>query len=546
MKDMMSAQKVVLIGLDACDPALAQKFAAKGVMPNLAKLLETGARAPVENPHGLFVGALWVNFITAVKPERHGFHCWNRIQLENYQYALHTPDIRDLPSFWAQIADAGKRVGAIDVPHMISGRPINGFELAEWGAHDKHHGLHSYPEALCREVDARFGLHPVLRGEVVYEAHDSAPDDWVRRAGAVRTPDEECGLLQDLLAGAEAKRAMVSALMREQEWDLFVAVFGEAHAVGHQQWHLHDPTHPRYDAKTVEAMGGDPMEQVYAAMDRAVGDLQSQCPPDTLFLVYLSHGMGPHYDGDHHLEEVLARLDKHGRRREASTGRPPAKSLEFTLRSAAKAAIPAALRPYLRKLMNPQPLSREERRARQRFFWEPNNTVHGGVRINLAGREPRGVVQPHEVDDLIAEITEGLLEIRNLDTGKPMIRKVERCDRWHKRSPDDAMPDLFLEWDRSGLVENISSPKIGTLHKPYDGWRTGDHRPAGMLLAAGRGVAAGTRMPKLTTEDIGPSVAAAMGVQIRDVDGAPAEWLAQLGSGRRSPKGRRSAAEAAQ
>lgn len=156
--------------------------------------------------------------------------------------------------------------------------------------------------------------------------------------------------------------------------------------------------------------------------------------------------------------------------------------------------------------------------------------MYGGVRINLAGREPDGVVQPNEVDALVAEITEGLLEIRNLDTGGRVIRGVERCDRWHRRSAQDVMPDLFLDWERSHLIENVASPRIGELRKRYQGWRTGDHRPAGMLVAHGSGLPSGVRMESLAPEDIGPSLAAVLRVDVPQVDGSASPWLARLGA----------------
>lgn len=523
---MTSDRKVVMIGLDACDPALAQRFAADGVMPNLARLLETGARAPVENPVGLFVGSLWVNFGTALRPERHGFHCWNEIEPATYEYRLNTPSIAHIPQFWTQISEGGKRVGVIDVPHMIANQPLNGFQIVEWGCHDKHHGFHASPPELAKIVEADFGLHPALKGKHVYGAGDTAPDDWAHRAGPLRTGPEDCALLRDMLAGAEQKRRMTTSLMREGDWDLFLSVFGESHAIGHQQWHLHDKRHPRHDPQTVTAMGGDPLAQVYAALDRALGDVEAQTPNDALLLVYLSHGMGSHFDGDHLLEEILIRLDRHGRTGAgAPAGEGSAAPRGSALRRVAAAVgVPKSLRSWVGRTFFARP-SAAEARARRRFFKEPNNTVYGGVRLNLMGREPKGIVPPEEVDALIAEITEGLLELVNADTGKPVVRGVERCDRWHKRSPTDTMPDLFLDWERSALIENVSSPRIGVVQGRYTHWRTGDHRPAGLLLAKGEGLAAGVRMPGLAVEDIGPSIAARLGVELRDVDGRAADWL---------------------
>jgi predicted AlkP superfamily phosphohydrolase/phosphomutase len=525
---MKNRRRVVMIGLDACDPALAQRFAAEGVMPNLARLLETGARAPVENPVGLFVGSLWVNFGTALRPERHGFHCWNEIEPATYEYRLNTPSIAHLPQFWDQLSDAGKRVAVIDVPHMIANAPLNGFQIVEWGCHDKHHGFHASPAGMAKLVEGDFGLHPALKGEHPYAPADTAPDDWVHRAGRLRTRDEECALLRDMLAGTEQKRRMTTTLMREGDWDLFLSVFGESHSIGHQQWHLHDERHPRHDAQTVAAMGGDPLAQVYAALDRALGEIEERAPKDALLLVYLSHGMGPHFDGDHLLEEILVRLDRHGRTGAAAPADPgPAAFAGSGLRRiAAAVGVPKSLRAWVGRTLFARP-SAAEARARRRFFKEPNNTVYGGVRLNLMGREPKGCVRPEEVDALIAEITEGLLELVNVDTGKPVIRGVERCDRWHKRSPTDTMPDLFLDWERSSLIETVSSPRIGTLHGRYTHWRTGDHRPAGLLLAKGEGCAPAVRMPGLAVEDIGPSIAARLGIELRDVDGRASDWLAR-------------------
>ena len=53
----MSKPRVVLIAIDACDHHVVRRFAAEGRLPNIARLLDEGAQAPVENPFGLLVGA---------------------------------------------------------------------------------------------------------------------------------------------------------------------------------------------------------------------------------------------------------------------------------------------------------------------------------------------------------------------------------------------------------------------------------------------------------------------------------------------------------
>ena len=43
----------------------------------------------------------------------------------------------------------------------------------------------------------------------------------------------------------------------------------------------------------------------------------------------------------------------------------------------------------------------------------------------------------------------------NVDTGGPVITGVDKSSRWYRRSPEDTLPDLFLNWERSGLIETV-------------------------------------------------------------------------------------------
>jgi hypothetical protein len=88
------------------------------------------------------------------------------------------------------------------------------------------------------------------------------------------------------------------------------------------------------------------------------------------------------------------------------------------------------------------------------------------------------------------------------------------------------MPDLFIEWDRTAPMETVTSPTIGRVHIPYELWRTGDHKAEGLLLARGPDFAAGATLPRVAVEDLGPSIAARLGVTLDEVDGVVASCLA--------------------
>ncbi|MGH2985785.1 MAG: hypothetical protein ACRDLO_03740, partial [Solirubrobacterales bacterium] len=162
----------------------------------------------------------------------------------------------------------------------------------------------------------------------------------------------------------------------------------------------------------------------------------------------------------------------------------------------------------------------------QRWFLAPNNTVYGGVRINVRGREAGGVVAAgSEYERVCEQLAEDLLELVNVDTGEPVVKGVSRTEDHYRRDHVDALPDLLLDWNHERPVETIWSAKTGLIHGRYDLWRSGDHRLDGLLLARGPGLVRGD-MPSLRSIDLGPTVAARLGVELDGVDGEPVAWLA--------------------
>jgi predicted AlkP superfamily phosphohydrolase/phosphomutase len=523
---------IIVVGLDACDVGTVRNMAHAGKLPTLERLLGEWSHATVRNPYGFFVGALWPSFFTARSAARTGFHCWDTITPETYERRLTNPrEIVGRP-FWYALSDAGHRVAVLDVPHTRVTERLNGIQVVEYGCHDRHFGLHTSPPELAAEIVSRVGPHPIF-GVDTYAERQFAPDDYVHRAGEFRNPEEERALLRGMLEGLERKRRLSTAILADGGWDLFISVFGESHAIGHQCWHLHDPAHPRHDARLARELG-DPLEHVYAGLDKALGDHLALVPEHSTVFVLLSHGMGPHYDGTHLLEEVLARIDAADTRRlragaKLRLGAATWNRLPGAVRDSLTPVTAAVLRRYLER--QPAAPSFEgdrgpEDRARRRFFMSPNNSVYGGVRMNVQGREPRGVIRPGaEFDAACEQLKHDLLALVNVDTGAPVVRSVERTDARYVRSERDELPDLLIDWNHDAPADTAWSPKTGIVHVPYKNWRTGDHTPGGFLLARGPGIAPRADLGKIDVADLGPSICSRLGVSLCDVDGRPCAAL---------------------
>ena len=513
---------MLYVGIDACDAPLMRRYAADGTCPRLAALLAESAVAPTTAPYGTYVGSSWMTISTGCEPGRHGFWNWLEVDPSTYGPIHATPRSVPVPPFWLGVAAAGNRVAVLDVPHMAVVDGFDGVLLKEWGCHDRHDGTDSWPPAVLAELDATVGRHPVgcnshPAGDIAF-----APCDYTLRDGPYRSTDEERQLLQRLREGVEVKRRASLALMRREPWDLFMTVLGEAHCVGHQLWHVHDPSHPRHDPAVRRALG-DPVRDIYARLDSVLGDLIDEAGPDTTVVVQMNHGMGPHFDGHHLLDELLRRIDDAlagtftpGRLSQA--GSQLLRRSSGRARSALQRAAAAGLRGKGR-LGEPLPDAPMPPKPERRFFQIDGNTSVGAVRFNLLGREAEGLVhRGDEYERLRWDVAQALLDVIDVATGEPLVRRVVLAEEVLDRSPGDHLPDLFVEWNRDRLVERVWSPLTGTVTGTYWHWRTGDHHDGGMFVVRGPGVVPGER-DVMSLVDTAPTVAAAVGVELPDVDG---------------------------
>ena len=514
----MTARALVL-SLDAADPGLVRRLAAAGEMPAMAALLDRAAIVDTIAPPAVYVSANWPTLFTATQPDRHGYLCWDEIAPGTYERRETDLSYIREPPIWRALSEAGRRVAVFDVPHTTV-EPLNGVIVAEWACHDRHARTGSWPPELAGELSARHGAPLGTADPPAFPQF--APCDYAHRAGEHRTPEETETMMAALRDSVESKRRASLELLERGGWDLFMAVMGESHCVGHQFWHLHD--------------GGaaDPVIDIYRRLDAVVGDHLAALGPDDTAYVTLAHGMTVHNDGTHLLDHVLDRLDwsldhphGHGRATRAARALPRA-----VLRRAAG---------RMRDRFSSAPPSPLPPRETRRWFQIPNNTVVGGVRLNLAGREPLGRIRPGDRREVLAWIAKRLEELVNLETGTRVVRECVITEDIYAREEGDAFADLYIEWERAAPIERVWSPTVGTVSVPYEHWRQGDHERGGITLATGPGIAPGRRAGTFPIVDLGATYAAAAGVRLEGVDGTPVESILPAAARRDDPAGPRRA-----
>jgi predicted AlkP superfamily phosphohydrolase/phosphomutase len=196
--------------------------------------------------------------------------------------------------------------------------------------------------------------------------------------------------LEDAYANWEKQVAMALALMSEPAadgkpaWDLLMTHLFTIDNVQHLFWHCQDPDHPAYTAE-LNARYGAEIERAYCWLDDQVRRLIERAPDDTTVMVVSDHGGVPIY----RLVYLNAWLQMHG---------------YLESREASAEGVAARL---------------NWDRTRAAMFGT------GAVWLNVQGREPRGIVPPGApYEALRREIMHGLLDWRDPETGRPVVKEV--------------------------------------------------------------------------------------------------------------------------
>jgi predicted AlkP superfamily phosphohydrolase/phosphomutase len=505
----MSA-RVLVIGLDAAEATLLERWAAEGDLPAFARLAERGGLARLGNPLETLPGAIWPELETGVSGGRTAlfYHPRQLHSGETIPRKVEADEVDPSLYYWSRASAAGKRVAAVDQPQTVLQPGLDGLMLTEWGLHDRNFSITSEPPELLEEVRARWGDHPVI----------SCDDHGGTREGFDR-------LLDSLLTGAERKTEMLLELLEREDWDLFAGTFGETHCVGHQFWHFFDPAQPGHDPDAPKHLRLA-VKSVYQRVGHGVGALLDAAGPDATVLVVASHGMGTYIGGYQLLPQFLVRIGLGSGSGAAAQMRS---RLPAPVKSVLRRMFPGRVRARLQEAAGslPRPLESPHTRA----IDLPNNRC-GAIRLNIRGREPYGSIEPgDQAEAVLEEIRRELYELEDPDSGERIVAGAVTAEEAFGPDRHADVPDLMVVFRTDvGQITACRSERVGVIragtYNP-DTPRSGDHTVESRLWAVGPGIEPGTRLPEANVLDLAPTVLDLLGVPLPDdLDGHPLAGLA--------------------
>ncbi len=524
-------RRLAIIAFDAMDAELVRRWSAAGFLPAFRGLLEGAAFTAYDDPPNYWSGPLWPSIHRSWRPIRHGCYCPLTIVPGSYRLRWGELDDAKGDPVWRWFAEAGRRVVFADVPFLKVDPACGRKQFWGWNVHDWIAKRASVPGGLLADLTARFGAHPV-------------PDCFDVSCDASSLARFRSGLVE----GAERRTAIFRSLVAADDWDLFFGAYSEAHCGGHWLWHVDDASHPRHRPEEAAVVGPHALRDVYAALDRGLGELLAAVPSEVPCAVFLSHGMGPNYSGHHLLPEILSRFNERweGKRSGTGAGADTARTesgtgtgagggwvnslwtagparLPLAWRLRLKSRIPKRLRQWLalRRMAKPKMWSSAP------AFVIPEDHF-ASVRVNLEDREPNGRIRPgaeyrRYLDDLAAE----LAALRNAETGGPVLEMFHRGDAEADPLALGQQMDLMAWWCKAAPIRAIRSPTLGMIAGDEDidlRPRSGNHIMRGMLILRAPRAKPGRReIPGMNVLDVAPTLCDLAAVR----PGAPIEGVSR-------------------
>lgn len=485
--------KVFLFGLDGMTMRILKPYIADGLLPNFAKVLDGGSSGILRSTIPFYTGPGWTSIATGMNPGKHNiFGFWKK---KGYKTELVTKNNSVLAEpVWKILSRKGKKVAVMNVPFTYPPDKVNGVMLS---------GLMT-PEVGI-DKDIKF-THPE---ELQDEIFRIVPDYQIGvKFDKLLFYGKKDGVLEEVFKTTKQDRTIMMSLLEKDNWDFFYMCFDGTDRLQHFLW---DEIISK-DSKCVS---------YYQYLDEILGDVLKQNDDTALFIVS-DHGFR-HSDRGFHINNFLKDLDllnTKGDIQRKVTGtigqRVAMSGFGRRMWRFVKNLLPMWLKRYLVTNILKQHSSEDE------IDWQQTKAFsllgEGCVSINLKDREPNGVVEEQDYEDLCNSLKQKLLEFRDPENGRKVIKEVHIASEIYQPHNRSLAPDLVAvayegyTINQTIVNEVMSENKMGGLHV------NGDHEREGVIAVYGDVI--NKKEIDASIYDVMPTILYLMGQAIpEDVDG---------------------------
>jgi predicted AlkP superfamily phosphohydrolase/phosphomutase len=462
--------RVLLIGWDGADWRILDPLLERGDLPNLRALIERGQKDVLRSTVPTHSWAAWPSFLTGVDPADHGvYDILETVPGTHKQYPVTYRSIKER-TFVEDLSAAGKFGVYADVPLMFPPPDINGMSLA--GGVLPKGRTYSQPADLPETLE-NAGVPWVING-MSWTTFRNRPEAYLTEALDIT-----------------GKRIRATEwLMDNSDWDLMASVWVSVDRTQHALSNYVAPDHPDTARNETTAIGAQ-VRDVYKQLDDAIGSFVSRARPDDLILFISDHGFQS-VTRTIHMDHLLKRLG----------------FLEFSASNVVFGPMQwGPVRKIARKAYDllglhgkvslPQSVNWQKSKA-----YTTIRSTGEGVSINLAGREPDGIVDPADFENVRDRVMDALGSFVDPKTGRKPVKAIYRREEIFKGKHADLAPDILMEPEVGYSLTHARSAIEDA------DWISGDHRPEGVIVAVGPSVKPFEQPPLLI--DLAPTILAAL------------------------------------
>jgi predicted AlkP superfamily phosphohydrolase/phosphomutase len=534
--------RTVVIGLDCPNNALVEKWLERGLLPNLAALQRESSRGVLTHHKKNSNQNSWIPFLTGRSLDTIDYwvSTYKPKSYENSNHCLYNQHAYQ--PFYALKEQA--RVVMFDLPVAISNN-VEGVQVVGWASELNETFSASEPPDALEYIHEKYGRDPKMEGALKF--YNKELD---RHGQSYRVPSsyDIAGLASfrdKILASTATRGKICREFLQRNDWDIFLSVFSEIHVGGHTLWHL-SQDHPL--ASMSEAFASDPLLEIYRAVDHEIGLIAELIGrEDDLVVFSVDSLVNDCLENARSLflPEFLYRWNFPGKAAlaagQAGTELP---EVRFDYPLHWKDEI-WKLRTENgdRELQSPQQQSEND----DTFNWQPTNwykpvwdrmkafalpsVADGYIRINVKGREARGVIEPADYQRICIEISQLLGALVDARTGRAMVERViqTRSDPF-EHDPRQSPADLIVLWQEESPTDVVESPVAGRIG-PVPYFRPGGHQKQGsrienFFLVRAADCAPGRCFEAGSLEDLPATILSRMGIETPEhFDGRPLQLI---------------------
>lgn len=289
------AQRVLLIGWDACDWKIAQPLIDAGHMPTLKRLITSGVWGNLATIQPILSPVLWNSIATGKRPHKHGIFGFTEPRPDGQGIRLASSTSRKCLALWNILH---KNNLSTNVVGWYASHPA---ELARGVTVTNQFEQPSGPDPADWPLPADC-IHPAsLRDELApFRVHPSelGPQALLpfvpHAARATPAQLEKIHKLRTMLAQTVSIQAVATHLLEHHPADLTMVYFEGIDRFGHEFMDYHPPKLDRVDPADFD-MFKDVMNGIYRFHDMMLESLLKLAGDDTAVILMSDHG----YHSDH-------------------------------------------------------------------------------------------------------------------------------------------------------------------------------------------------------------------------------------------------------